>query len=242
MPMTDLLERGFAIAAALFDESEMAALINDLEAWQADRAEPEIHRAGGVRIPLRECACAAEIAREPRLLELVCGIIGTDASPVRAILFDKAPGANWKVAWHQDLTIAVEEQRDTPGFSGWSTKDGICHVQPPPEILERMLTARIHLDPCGMENGPLRVFPGSHRGGRLPVAAIEEWRLGKTETICAAGMGDVLFMRPLLLHASSAATAPGHRRVLHLEYAAEPLPGGLRWREKPWAEAAFRAP
>jgi len=36
-------------------------------------------------------------------------------------------------------------------------------------------------------------------------------------------------MRPLLLHASSASQSPRHRRVIHLEYAAEPLPGGLQW-------------
>ena len=36
-------------------------------------------------------------------------------------------------------------------------------------------------------------------------------------------------MRPLLLHASSASQSPRHRRVIHLEYAADPLPGGLVW-------------
>jgi hypothetical protein len=43
--------------------------------------------------------------------------------------------------------------------------------------------------------------------------------------------GDALLMRPLLLHASSEASAPVHRRVIHLEYAACPLPGGLEWAE-----------
>jgi len=38
-------------------------------------------------------------------------------------------------------------------------------------------------------------------------------------------------MRPLLLHASSAAAAPARRRVIHLEYAASALPGGLEWGE-----------
>ncbi len=36
-------------------------------------------------------------------------------------------------------------------------------------------------------------------------------------------------MRPLLLHASASGTNPGHRRVIHLEYAAVSLPGGLEW-------------
>ena len=38
-------------------------------------------------------------------------------------------------------------------------------------------------------------------------------------------------MRPLLLHASASGTALGHRRVIHLEYAAEALPEGLEWYE-----------
>src|SRR5688500_11277907 len=32
-------------------------------------------------------------------------IVGSQALPVRGLLFDKTPGANWKVAWHQDLAI-----------------------------------------------------------------------------------------------------------------------------------------
>jgi hypothetical protein len=31
------------------------------------------------------------------------------------------------------------------------------------------------------------------------------------------------------LHASSSATTPTHRRVVHLEFAAESLTGGLQW-------------
>jgi hypothetical protein len=33
-------------------------------------------------------------------------------------------------------------------------------VHPPAEILDKMLTLRVHLDDCGEENGPLRVIPG----------------------------------------------------------------------------------
>jgi hypothetical protein len=36
-------------------------------------------------------------------------------------------------------------------------------------------------------------------------------------------------MRPLILHASSAALEPRRRRVIHLEYAADTLPGELEW-------------
>lgn len=46
---------------------------------------------------------------------------------------------------------------------------------------------------------------------------------------CAVRRGGVVLMRPLLLHASRTASAPGRRRVVHIEYAAGQLPGGLEW-------------
>src|SRR5262252_6578816 len=39
-------------------------------------------------------------------------IIGASCRPVRALLFDKTPGSNWALAWHQDRTIVVAERRD----------------------------------------------------------------------------------------------------------------------------------
>ena len=92
---------------------------------------------------------------------------GVRAFPVRALLFDKPPEANWKVPWHQDLSIAVRHKRDITGFGPWSNKAGVLHVQPRVNVLESMLTVRIHLDDCGKQNGALRVIPGSHTRGRL---------------------------------------------------------------------------
>jgi ectoine hydroxylase-related dioxygenase (phytanoyl-CoA dioxygenase family) len=106
-------------------------------------------------------------------------------------------------------------------------KAGVPHVQPPVQILQSMLTARIHLDDCGPENGPLRVCPGSHHHGLLDDQAIEHLR--QTAVSVLAKAGDVLYMRPLLLHASSAAISPSHRRVIHLEFAGVSLPDGLEW-------------
>jgi len=122
---------------------------------------------------------------------------------------------------------------DAPGFMGWSVKDGVTHVHPPADILERMVALRIHLDHCGLENGPLRVLPGSHRHGKLDEEEIEHWRRTTEEVSCCVAQGDVLVLRPLLLHASSPAQSPSHRRVIQVEYACGPLPAGLRWFERP---------
>jgi ectoine hydroxylase-related dioxygenase (phytanoyl-CoA dioxygenase family) len=91
-----------------------------------------------------------------------------------------------------------------------------------------MLAVRVHLDDCGPDNGPLRVLAGSHRFGRFNAPSPEK-RDGLEEVVCTVGAGGVVLMRPLILHASSAATTPKHRRVIHIEYAATPLPGGLEW-------------
>jgi ectoine hydroxylase-related dioxygenase (phytanoyl-CoA dioxygenase family) len=46
---------------------------------------------------------------------------------------------------------------------------------------------------------------------------------------CVVARGGILAFQPLLLHASSPATTPAHRRVVHLEFAVDELPGGLAW-------------
>jgi ectoine hydroxylase-related dioxygenase (phytanoyl-CoA dioxygenase family) len=152
--------------------------------------------------------------------------------PVRALFFDKTPDANWRVAWHQDLTIAVAEKIETLGFEAWSVKEEITHVQPPRRILEGMAVLRLHLDNCASNNGPLKVIPGSHAGGKLDAARIKEWTAGEKIAMCEVPKGGALLMRPLLLHSSSPSESPLHRRVLHIEYASDELPNGLEWFER----------
>lgn len=163
------------------------------------------------------------------LAPLVSAVLGPHATAVRAIIFDKTPHSNWRVAWHQDLAIALKAQRDVPGFGPWSVKAGVVHSLAPQAILERMIAVRLHLDECGTDNGPVKVLPGTHLQGRIPEGDIATWHQTITPVTCCLERGGVLIMRPLLLHSSSPAQKPGHRRVLHIEYAATELPGGLEW-------------
>ena len=173
----------------------------------------------------------AALACSAKMLDLVRPFLAAEPVPVRAIYFDKSPGANWLVPWHQDLTLALRSRAEVPGFDPWSVKEGVPHVQPPAELLERMLTIRLHLDDADESNGALRVLPGSHRSGRLSAAQIQEWRARRDPVLCNVSAGDALLMRPLLLHASGRSTSERHRRVLHLEYAGCTLPAGLHWHE-----------
>lgn len=137
-----------------------------------------------------------------------------NAAVIQAIAFDKTPGANWKVPWHQDLMFpSVAEDWELT-----TEKEGIPYARPPAAILERLLAARLHLDVCGEENGPLRVAPGSHLLGVIPSNEAATHARCYGEAACLADEGEVILMRPLTLHASSQATSPHHRRVLHFVY------------------------
>jgi ectoine hydroxylase-related dioxygenase (phytanoyl-CoA dioxygenase family) len=171
----------------------------------------------------------ADLARSPEVRRVLAEVGFPGAFCVRGVLFDKHAGANWKVPWHQDRKIAVRERIEVEGFRGWSVKEGMVHCQPTGDVLESMVTVRLHLDDCGPQNGPLKVVARSHRHGLLTIgASLALAEAGPVVTVtCKAG--DAVVMSPLLLHASSQAEVVGHRRVLHLEFATGALPGGLAW-------------
>jgi ectoine hydroxylase-related dioxygenase (phytanoyl-CoA dioxygenase family) len=186
---------------------------------------------GGAR-NLLDVAGVQTLARSAPMRALASAVLGPDCFAVRALLFDKTPEANWKVIWHQDLTIATRTRADVAGYGPWTEKAGVPHVQPPTTVLERMLALRVHLDPCGVENGPVRVLEGSHRLGRLSGAAIERLREEQPEVDCEVVQGGVLAFRPLIVHASAPSTAPRHRRVIHIEFARGELPPPLDWHRR----------
>lgn len=187
--------------------------------------------AGAGRRGLMEVPAVRELVDSERVKDCLQPYLAGAPRLVRAIYFDKSPGANWLVPWHQDLTFAVRERKDVPGFGPWSMKDGIPHVQPPVALLEEVVTMRIHLDACDVENGALKVLPGTHGAGRLGAEQIQDCRNRVNEVLCEMDAGDVLLMRPLLLHASGKSTSERHRRILHLEFCGVDLPGGLEWSE-----------
>jgi ectoine hydroxylase-related dioxygenase (phytanoyl-CoA dioxygenase family) len=221
---------GFTVLEGAIDEENLTHLTAAVSALQAstfaNRRNGAIY---GVRNLLNLSPPIREFSQSTAVAKIAKSFLGEKAKVVRAIYFDKNPNANWKVPWHQDLTIAVREKREAAGFSAWTMKAGIQHVQPPVEILQRMLTLRFHLDDADESNGALRVIPGSHRGGRLSVEEIKNLRRANKALICRVKKGDCLIMRPLLLHSSSAAAEPKNRRVIHFELAAENLPNNLQW-------------
>lgn len=223
--LAEQIERdGWTITPPLVPQLEVDRVLADVSSLVVDGR-------GGAR-GLFEVASVRAIACSPAVRTVAESVLGPRCFAVRALLFDKTPAANWKVVWHQDLTIAVDRRLSCTGFGPWSYKDGVPHVQPPTELLERMLAVRVHLDDCRADNGPVRVISGSHRMGRLSGDAIDAYRASAVAEECVVERGGILAFRPLILHASSPAASPAHRRVIHLEFAAEELPAPLAWRDR----------
>jgi hypothetical protein len=207
---------GFAIVAGVVSEDErrtLAAVCDEIVAGHLARGGREC----GVR-NLLSWTGISKLAYSQTIRALIEPTLGATAQVTRGILFDKRDGANWGVLWHQDLSLAVAERAEVPGWGPWTKKDGVHHVQPSASVLSRMLTLRIHIDACGSDNGPLSVLPGSHSLGRLNGETIRALRERTRAQVCAAAAGAAIVMRPLLVHSSLSAVRPARRRVIHLEY------------------------
>ena len=193
-----------------------------------DLADQIIGPRPGAR--LRSADSLAEILGATGAVGAVAACLTSPAArPVRAVMFDKTPDANWAVAWHQDRTLPVAERVEVEGFGPWSTKDGLLHVSPPFEILARMVTLRVHLDPVDTANAPLRAALGSHRLDRVAAEDAATRAAEHPVIACLAEAGDVWAYATPILHASDRAEPPRRRRVLQVDYADFDLPGGLDW-------------
>jgi ectoine hydroxylase-related dioxygenase (phytanoyl-CoA dioxygenase family) len=224
----EISQNGFARVEKVVEPSQISELISTIEKI---RERDSDNCSAGVRHLLKRSAVVRKFASSAPLMEIAAKVLGRQATPVKAILFDKTPEANWYVTWHQDLTIAVKHKIEVDGFGPWSVKDGIPHVQPPANVLDNIVSLRIHLDDCPPENGAIKFIAGTHKVGILDSAQIGKHRDNQDHICCPANSGDIIVMRPLILHSSSQSTKVDHRRVLHIEFVGADLPGGLVWAE-----------
>jgi ectoine hydroxylase-related dioxygenase (phytanoyl-CoA dioxygenase family) len=90
--------------------------------------------------------------------------------------------------------------------------------EPPVAVLEQLLAVRVHFDPSNELTGALYVVKGTHLRGRISETELSS--LPSTAyTPCCAAAGDLVFIKPLLVHRSAKSTSDSHRRVLHVVYA-----------------------
>ena len=156
------------------------------------------------------------IVREP-LSEL----LNLSNTPISCTLFDKTVDRNWHVPFHRDEYIQFESPVISSRYIDWTVKEGVNCAKPDWDILQQLVAVRLSLDDNNLENGPLRLIPGSH-----------VWRSDReytpTDEIYYSCMnaGDVLVMSPLTLHSSSKILSNNRRRVLHFVFGPSLLPDG----------------
>ncbi|CCD98622.1 phytanoyl-CoA dioxygenase family protein [Bradyrhizobium sp. STM 3809] len=215
----------FAGAGALHMPAALdASVLRDLAAALSRHAPAQAGtRLHGV------AALTPFLANDGPVGRAAAAVLGDATRPVRAVYFDKTAQANWAVPWHQDRTIVVCNRIEVAGFGPWTIKGGLQHVAPPDAVLARMLTLRVHLDAVPDGNAPLLIAPGSHRLGRIAEADVPGVVARCGTVMCCAEPGDIWLYATPILHASEPSAQPGHRRVLQVDFAADALPGGLKW-------------
>jgi hypothetical protein len=216
MSSREAIERnGFAMIPGVLSSQVITAILADLEDATLRRTRAGVRHAF-------DSAGIARLSRDPQLLEMAQDVLGVDAFPFRATLFDKSSTANWLVVWHQDTALPIQERRETPGWGPWSVKDGAIYAHAPAHALSQVLALRVHRDDPTAKNGPLRVLPATHKLGILSDDAMHQLSTEIAPVDCLVAQGGVLAMRPLV-HASSKSQVAAPRRVLHIEYASRTI-------------------
>ena len=214
---------GFEIRPAILNSEEILAIQSEV------RIDHEVIRRTGIRNLEKKFRSIAQAAAQPSVLSIATALLGKAPRLVRALFFDKTPDRNWFVAWHQDRTVALNRRLELNGWRSWTKKDGVYHAEPPREVLDHMVTIRLHVDAADQNSGCLSVIPGSHRLGVLAAEDVMHIARASIAHTCVVNAGDAVIMHPLIVHSSTKSSSPAHRRVVHLEFCSYELPAGVAW-------------
>ena len=177
--------QGFGILPGVLTSQDVADIDEKIKLSGLPRTR------AGIRHALRHPAVLG-IAHDARLVAFAKEILGPDASPFRATLFDKSAVSNWLVVWHQDTALPLRERREVAGWGPWSIKDQVNYAHAPAGVLAGVVALRLHLDDSIAENGPLRVLPGTHNLGVLTGHAIHELSVRIAPVDCLVARGGIL--------------------------------------------------
>jgi phytanoyl-CoA hydroxylase len=200
-------EHGFVHAAGVFDAGEveeMRAAIDRIlddvagtkhdenHTWQAVRKTAVLKGFHNVEY---HDAVFTRAASHPRLVAILVELIGPNVQLHHTKMLVKPPEQGAPFPMHQDY----------PYF---------------PHTRHSVLAASVHLDDTDLENGCLRVVPGSHRLGPLeatgPSHALETPLEEGTPLPAAAG--DVVLFNYLTIHGSGVNGSPRTRRNVLFQY------------------------
>ena len=165
-------------------------------------AAPRVRR---IKTPHKHFPFFAELTRHPRITDILAQILGPDIRLHGSKLNMKSAGYGAAVEWHQDWAFY-------------------------PHTNDDVLATGIYLDDCSMENGPLLVVPGSHKGPVFDHHANGYFTGAMDPEVEAAGYdravalmgeaGSMTIHHARLVHGSALNRSSKPRRLLLHEYAA----------------------
>lgn len=167
------------------------------ESHQPD--EPRVRR---IKLPHRISAPVADLMRSDAILAPVRDLIGPDLRLHTTKLNMKSAGFGARIGWHQDFAFY-------------------------PHTNDDVLAVGLMIDDMASENGPLMVFPGSHRGpihdhhvdgvfaGEMDLAA-NGYDLAEAVEL-AGPAGSISIHHGRIVHGSAVNTSTLDRRVLFYE-------------------------
>lgn len=132
---------GFLSPIRIFSEQEAYAMRSKLEAYEATHGS--VMKSPYRNKPHLVFKWVAEVIRNPKILDLVEGILGPNLLVWGTNFFIKEPDDGTFISWHQDST-----------YWGLSRSD--------------VLTVWIALSPSQRNNGAMKMIRGSHQLDQLP--------------------------------------------------------------------------
>jgi phytanoyl-CoA hydroxylase len=202
-------EQGYLVVDSLFGQDEINLCLRVIEEiTQTDAGEKnyetEPKDSSMVRriwSPTQKHQVFWNMAIEPKLLDPIEAMIGKNIFFHYSKLNMKGPEVGSAIEWHQDFSYY-------------------------PHTNTSLLTALIFFDEANVENGCLRVIPGSHKAGLLSHEVDGHFR-GMVKGIDEASAvnlevpaGSVVFLHCLTLHASHCNTSNKPRRTFLPAYRA----------------------
>jgi len=213
-------EQGYVVIPGALDAATMAALqartdhyVESARGKLASDAVHDLedsHRSDAPRVRRIKDPCSLDglyyrVARHPAILAAATRLVGPDLRYHHSKINIKAAGYGAAIEWHQDWAFY-------------------------PHTNDSVLAVGIAIDGCDLENGPLMVLPGSHRGlvhdhhvaGRF-CGAIDPDASGldfSRAVSLVAPAGSITLHHARLVHGSAANRSPRPRRLMFLGYAA----------------------
>jgi ectoine hydroxylase-related dioxygenase (phytanoyl-CoA dioxygenase family) len=213
-------ELGYLVVPDVLDRDLLAEVRRAVDAIVADAAKvtehtevydledshsPQAPRVRRIKTPHKHFPFFADLTRSARITAILAQLLGSDIRLHGSKLNMKSAGYGAPVEWHQDWAFY-------------------------PHTNDDVLATGIYLDDCELENGPMCVVPGTHKGpvydhhadGYFCGAMDPELDgVGYAKAVPLTGTaGSMTIHHARLVHGSALNTSAKPRRLLLHEYAA----------------------